>query len=77
MAGGSSRAATDDAPGQRPLRPGSDLPRRSIIRPVRCASSSAMPPAARWIFDLINKIGLTDEDKNKVYYENAKRILKL
>jgi len=27
--------------------------------------------------DLINKIGLTDEKKNKVYYENAKRLLKL
>ncbi len=27
--------------------------------------------------DLINKIGLTDEEKNKVYYENAKRLLKL
>jgi aminocarboxymuconate-semialdehyde decarboxylase len=27
--------------------------------------------------DLINKIGLTDEEKNKVYYENARRLLKL
>jgi predicted TIM-barrel fold metal-dependent hydrolase len=27
--------------------------------------------------DLINKIGLTDEEKNKVYCENAKRLLKL
>ena len=27
--------------------------------------------------DLINKIGLSAEDKNKVYYENAKKLLKL
>jgi aminocarboxymuconate-semialdehyde decarboxylase len=27
--------------------------------------------------DLINKMGLSAEDKNKVYYENAKRLLKL
>jgi aminocarboxymuconate-semialdehyde decarboxylase len=27
--------------------------------------------------DLINKIGLSNEDKNKIYYENAKRLLKL
>jgi aminocarboxymuconate-semialdehyde decarboxylase len=27
--------------------------------------------------DLINKIGLTPEEKNKVYYENAKKLLKL
>jgi aminocarboxymuconate-semialdehyde decarboxylase len=27
--------------------------------------------------DLINKIGLTDAEKNKVYYENAKQLLKL
>jgi predicted TIM-barrel fold metal-dependent hydrolase len=27
--------------------------------------------------DLINKIGLSDEEKNKVYYENARRLLKL
>jgi predicted TIM-barrel fold metal-dependent hydrolase len=27
--------------------------------------------------DLINKLGLTPEEKNKVYYENAKRLLKL
>ena len=27
--------------------------------------------------DLINKLGLSPEDKNKVYYENAKKLLKL
>ena len=27
--------------------------------------------------DLINKLGLTPEEKNKVYYENAKKLLKL
>jgi predicted TIM-barrel fold metal-dependent hydrolase len=27
--------------------------------------------------DLINKHGLTPEEKNKVYYENAKKLLKL
>src|SRR3954470_19733073 len=27
--------------------------------------------------DLINRIGLSPEDKNKVYYENAKKLLKL
>jgi aminocarboxymuconate-semialdehyde decarboxylase len=27
--------------------------------------------------DLINKIGLTDDEKDKVYYRNAKRLLKL
>src|ERR1700730_2709164 len=27
--------------------------------------------------DLINKIGLTEAEKNKVYYENARRLLKL
>ena len=27
--------------------------------------------------DLINQIGLTPEEKNKVYYENAKKLLKL
>jgi predicted TIM-barrel fold metal-dependent hydrolase len=27
--------------------------------------------------DLINKIGLTDEEKDKVYYRNAKKLLKL
>jgi predicted TIM-barrel fold metal-dependent hydrolase len=27
--------------------------------------------------DLINKLGLSNEDKNKIYYENAKKLLKL
>jgi predicted TIM-barrel fold metal-dependent hydrolase len=27
--------------------------------------------------DLINQMGLSPEDKNKVYYENARRLLKL
>ena len=27
--------------------------------------------------DLINRMGLSAADKNKVYYENAKRLLKL
>ena len=27
--------------------------------------------------DLINKLGLSAEDKNKIYYENAKKLLKL
>ena len=27
--------------------------------------------------DLINKLGLTAEEKNQVYYENAKKLLKL
>ena len=27
--------------------------------------------------DLINKLGLTPEDKDKVYYQNAKKLLKL
>ena len=27
--------------------------------------------------DLINKLGLSAEDKNKIYYENAKKLLRL
>jgi predicted TIM-barrel fold metal-dependent hydrolase len=27
--------------------------------------------------DLINRIGLSDEEKDKVYYRNAKQLLKL
>ena len=27
--------------------------------------------------DLINKIGVSDEEKDKVYYKNAKQLLKL
>ena len=29
------------------------------------------------VVDLINKLGLTPEEKDKVYYQNAKRLLKL
>jgi predicted TIM-barrel fold metal-dependent hydrolase len=39
-----------------------------------------LPPrraATREGVDLINKIGLTDAEKSKICYENAKRLLKL
>jgi hypothetical protein len=61
----SEKSATFWAPvlGWADAGPGTDLPTLFLLK--------------REGVDLVNKIGLTDEEKNEIYCENAKRLLKL